>query len=162
MNILNKLDNINIENMTDNLEYMELQLCKEDYKVLKNIENKYNIAYDFQQKYIKECTELVMNNSTEEEIQIISEHDENCAKYMDSMMAGFVEHYYISRLPRVCNHMFLFQVDKYFSKKYNLFSEEHSKLTMKIPNISETNEKLTIKDILEYIRVNYNFIPPSN
>ena len=51
-----------------------------------------------------------------------------------------------------------FTVDKYFIKKYKA-SGDISVVRPLVTLIS--NDKMTIKDVLEYIRVNYNFIPPS-
>ena len=70
MGIIDKLSSVDTSVVSANNEYMELQLCKEDYEYLKNIESKYFIAYDFQRKYIDDCINLIMKNSTESEKEI--------------------------------------------------------------------------------------------
>lgn len=158
MGIIDKLNSVDTSTVSANNEYMELQLCKEDYEYLKNIENKYSKAYDFQNKYIQDCLNFIIENSTDAEKEVYDTKD-GVFKYMDGIPARMIEHYYVSRLLRVCNNSFIFNVDKYFIKKYNINFDDVVKLRKSITK--ETDDKMSIKDVLEYIRVNYNFIPPS-
>ena len=158
MGIIDKLNNVDISTVSANNEYMELQLCKEDYEYLKNIEELYSKAYDFQKKYIDDCLNFIIENSSEAEKEIYDAKD-GVFKYMDGISARMIEHYYTARLLRVCNYSFIYNVDKYFIKKYNINFDDVMKLRKSITK--EADDKMTIKDVLEYIRVNYNFISPS-
>lgn len=158
MSIVDKLSNVDTSVVSANNEYMELQLCKEDYEYLKHIEELYSKAYDFQNKYIEDCLDFIIENSTDAEKEIYDTKD-GIAKYMDGIPAHMIEHYYVSRLLRVCNNSFIYNVDKYFIKKYNINFDDVMKLRKSITK--EADDKMSIKDVLEYIRVNYNFIPPS-
>lgn len=158
MGIIDKLNSVDTSLVSDNNEYMELQLCKEDYEHLKNIENIYFKAYDFQSKYIEDCINFIMENSTDAEKEIYDTKD-GVFKYMDGVPARMIEHYYVSRMLRTCNHLFIHLSDNYFIKKYNISFDDvakHRKIITK-----DINYRMTIKDVLEYIRINYNFIPPS-
>ena len=158
MGIIDKLSSIDTSTVSVNNEYMELQLCKEDYEYLKNIENIYSKAYDFQSKYIDDCLNFIIENSTDAEKELYDTKD-GISKYMDGVPAHMLEHYYISRLLRVCNNSFIYNVDKYFIKKYNIGFDNG--LPYRTHIIEIPNDKMTVKDVLEYIRINYNFIPPS-
>lgn len=158
MGIIDKLNSVDISTVSANNEYMELQLCKEDYEHLKNIENIYFKAYDFQSKYIEDCINFIMENSTDAEKEIYDTKD-GVFKYMDGVPARMIEHYYVSRMLRTCNHLFIHLSDNYFIKKYHISFENG--LPYRTHIIEIPNDKMTIKDVLEYIRVNYNFIPPS-
>ena len=158
MGIVDKLNSVDTSVVSANNEYMELQLCKEDYEYLKHIEELYSKAYDFQSKYIEDCLSFIIENSSDLEKEVYDTKD-GIAKYMDGIPAHMIEHYYTTRLLRVCNHSFIYNVDKYFIKKYNINFDDVMKLRKSITK--EADDKMSIKDVLEYIRINYNFIPPS-
>ena len=70
MSIVDKLNSVDTSIVSANNEYMELQLCKEDYEYLKNIQNIYSKAYDFQKKYIDDCLNFIMENYTDAEKEV--------------------------------------------------------------------------------------------
>ena len=159
MGIIDKLNSVDTSIVSANNEYMELQLCKEDYEYLKNIESKYFIAYDFQRKYIDDCINLIMGNSTDAEKEVYKNKKHELWKYGDSIIGSMIEYCTIYNILWSCNFVFLCNVIRYFESKYNF-------ITVKRPYTEDYSgdkgkEKVTLKDILEYIKNTHNFIPPS-
>ena len=159
MGIIDKLSSIDTSTVSVNNEYMELQLCKEDYEYLKKLEELYSKTYDFQRKWVDDSLKFIMENATEEEKYDFKYKSTGYETYRESIVGWMLDYYNIKSYLYSCNFVFLVNVFRYFERKYKM--DSHNILISKDISGDKGKDKVTLKSVLEYIRVNYNFIPPS-
>jgi hypothetical protein len=151
-NILDKFSKITInEHDKKETEYLDLQMTKEDYEFCKSIEDQYNIAYSLLQKHNNEIVELVKHHATKDELDKWNERE-----YYFPTFARLCDYTIKQNDLKYCNNSFISMIQSYFSIKYK-------KEMNLMPNLELINkkcdERITIKDVMNYLMEKYNWKP---